>query len=436
VTGGTTTAPADDPGWSNVTVGSSTNGPYQNYIYLGDGWALSAYHVGLPTTLHFSSGTYDAVPNQYFTVPNPTGMGLTEFTDLRLVRLKSAPTGTSSIFDQNPKFTLASQQLSSSTPLSQREVTIIGHGRTRPQTTTQWNVTVMPGNNPPNDVWTPVASGTYEGYASSSNDDTKRWGKNVIADENSIFNQSDSDLRVTVQAKIGGETRDIVSMVTKFDRQGSGVPTQEAIAIDGDSGSAVFRKNGSQWELVGIMNLLFPPTPYPFPYDNQPSSFGVYNAVNSFADISYYNSSIMDIISSHPNYSTTGDINLDGVVNDADASAFVLGWNPYYNAGNGTLESWKKGDIGRYSAGAGGCSVAGLYAGNNLCGVPDGKIDAADFLLLRNALNANGFGASLPSFSEFSGAGVIPEPSGLLLASSCMLVFASRRLRRQEYAVL
>src|SRR5262245_9689465 len=36
-----------DPGWENVTSNPSGVGTYNNYVYLGDGWVLSARHVGV-----------------------------------------------------------------------------------------------------------------------------------------------------------------------------------------------------------------------------------------------------------------------------------------------------------------------------------------------------------------------------------------------------
>src|SRR3990172_6100915 len=71
---GTTVAPTDDPGWNFVTQHGS-----RSYVYLGDGWALSAFHVGAPGTgepLKFSAGSYPIIKNQPFTLKNPNRSGV------------------------------------------------------------------------------------------------------------------------------------------------------------------------------------------------------------------------------------------------------------------------------------------------------------------------------------------------------------------------
>src|SRR5262249_39722229 len=83
----TTQPPADYPGWNNVTQGGG-----RNFSYMVNGWALSAYHFGpnwntdqSQQQLTFSTGTFQLIPYQNYTVPNPSGSGLTALTDLRLV---------------------------------------------------------------------------------------------------------------------------------------------------------------------------------------------------------------------------------------------------------------------------------------------------------------------------------------------------------------
>ena len=396
-TAGTTSAPADDPGWSNASLSNSPN-----YIYLGDGWALTARHAAFGTTetVSFSTGNFGVIPNQNYVVPNPVGMGLSAQTDLRLVRLNGDP-GLPSIFDGSADFTIATQQVTTATPESQRQVLFMGHGRSREETQTHWNVDDINAQSP---VWTESASGVYTGYKGLS-DNTKRWGTNQITDEDNVFGGSDADLRTNIKLKTGdGITRDVMSMATKFDANGL---TNEAQGLPGDSGSAVFYKRNGQWELIGIVNAVFT-------YPNQPTMAAIYGNVTTFADLSFYRGEIFNVINGHTSYSVMGDINLDGVVNGTgsgpaasdDVSAFVAGW--LYQQSDGDITSWKKGDL-------------------NL----DGTTDAADFLMLRNALNGTGAGGDQLSLSGLLGS--VPEPSALALLAMGAAAAGSMRLLRRRF---
>ncbi len=400
---GTTVAPADDPGWSSVT------NQGRQFVYLGDAWALSVFHVGVPgvsESLHFPGGPFNIIKNQSFIVRNPTGSGLSTDTDLRLIRINGDP-GT-------PPFTLASQPIFESTPLTQREVTIIGHGPSRQNYQAQWNVQVVPGDH--NDIWTEVFSptvGTYQGYrAVNPDDDLKRWGTNQIADEDPIFGGNDNDLRGTLQIQLGVGLRDVVSMFTQFNSPSQGGLAQEAQVVAGDSGSAVFYKRNAAWELIGVVNALYST------YENQSSSNAVYGNYTTFADLSYYHNEIMNIINANPNYSLIGDINLDGSVSgngtgpaaSDDVTAFIAGWGYNNDTGLGTITSWKSGDLNR-----------------------DGTTDVDDFFLLRNALNGEISAAALNSL--FGGA-VVPEPAAFLLAMVAGGVLSLGGRRRRARRVL
>ena len=56
---GNTTAPADDPGFANVGVSNNN----LSGVYLGNGWVLTAAHVGNATGFTFGGVFYDAVPD-------------------------------------------------------------------------------------------------------------------------------------------------------------------------------------------------------------------------------------------------------------------------------------------------------------------------------------------------------------------------------------
>jgi hypothetical protein len=418
---GTTVAPANFPVWDNVAMNS------RNYIYLGNSWALSAFHVGLPDLesdpfdnpedadsddelLHFSTGSFTRIKGQQYTVANPAGSQIAQsspLADLRLIRLNGDP-GLPSIFDPNPLFTIASSQVVEAT--TNKDVLIIGNGPTRAASQTQWNATVVSGSNPDgtgNDTWTescgPCAHSGYKSVFPA--DSTKRWGTNRIADEDALFGASpgDADLRGVVEFVSGAGPRSVMSLVTKFDKQGQGGLTNEAQVVNTDSGSAVFYNRNGNWELLGIVNFAFAPfvngTSLPI-YDTRPNATAApYGSFTAFADLSFYRNEIMAIINAHQDYSIQGDVNLDGVVGGDgsgpwatdDVTAFVAGWN--FQQSLGDITSWKKGDL-------------------NL----DGTTDEIDFFLLRNALQAVGAGAGISTLGDILGPGFgVPEPSALWL---------------------
>ncbi|MGD9635967.1 MAG: hypothetical protein AB7G28_08525 [Pirellulales bacterium] len=400
-TAGTTVAPADDPGWNYVTTGG------RNMVYLGDGWVLSAFHVGAPTpseVLSINGGSFNVVSNQAFMVKNQPGQGLSTETDLRMFRINGDP-GLSPL---NIASLPINEAGTNSFQINQREVTIIGNGPTRQANQTRWNVTTV-SNGP--DIWTESATGAYVGYKSEGAN-VKRWGTNQIADEDGLFGGNDNDLRGNLQLTLcgGACTLNVQSMVTQFDASGL---TNEAQVVGGDSGSSVFFKRNGVWELIGIVNAQLSG----LGVDGQSTANAVYGNYTTFADLSYYRSDILNIMNANANYSVLGDINLDGFVTGTttaaggatgDLAAFVAGWGYNNGTGVGTVTSWKKGDLNR-----------------------DGKTDYLDFVLLRTAFNPTGGSGGLTLGSLFGGTAV-PEPASLIAALGGIAFLAiSRRFWRR-----
>ena len=218
-----------------------------------------------------------------------------------------------------------------------------------------------------------------------------------------MFSESDTNLRGTINVGTAANPRHVVSMVTQYNL---GV-SNEAQAVDGDSGSAVFRKNGAQWELIGIVNTVLL-------YDGQ-NTAGAFNGnYTTFADLSYYRTAIQNIMDSHTAFSIAGDVNLDGVLSgngtgpasSDDITAFVQGWGT--PAGTANVTSWKKGDL-------------------NL----DGAVNSSDFFLMRNALTTANMSFGADALSALLGQSVVPEPSSLaILALGTFLIWGKRRSRR------
>jgi len=406
----TTTAPANDPGWDNHTVTGS-----RNYTYLGDGWALSARHEGPEPSypdqsLTFSTGTYDIIPGQNYVLSNPTSVmnqsgqtiSLTTQTDLRLVRLNGAP--------DLPSICVSSAacSISSSSPSSGSQLTFVGVGKSRQSTITSWNSSWE--EVPPNPG--PVK---YSGYYVDQSSSVKRWGTNRVesannySGANSLYQILSSSTGVMHLKTADGVTRDVISLITDYDQSGD---PNEAQAYASDSGTSVFYNRGGNWELAGIVNAIFV-------FENEPSGLVAFGQATTISDLSYYRSSILDVLEAHPYDMLAGDVNLDGLVQgdgtgpvaSDDISAFVDGWLYDNQLGTGSYASWLKGDLSG-----------------------DGKTDIADFFLLRSALNSAGSGAGL-SLASLNVSGV-PEPSGLLLAMAGAAALAGWWGRRRRRAAV
>jgi hypothetical protein len=405
----------------------------QSSYYIDYGYGSSnpnshQYAVSNPTTITSETGL--SISLQDSTSNN------TYFTDSQLFRISEDP--------GLPAITVANQPMPQEFTRSiAPEVVIIGGGRARVATQTQWDVT----GTSPNLTWTQTTgAGTHQGYfRDAAATSQKRFGTNRLADVRPNFNPDPGDGGATnftqdpnklfepnevisdTTAVFSLETpdaitRDIISMITVYDRQtGIGATSLEAQAISGNSGSGLFYNRGTvanpQWELVGIAHAVSM-------FEDQPGNTAVYGNATLFSDLSYYMQdyagSILDILNSHRDYSYMGDVNLNGVVAGIgtgstatdDVSAFVAGWGFDNGTGIGTIESWKKGDLNR-----------------------DGKTNVQDFLRLRSALN--GEISEVVVMTLFGSAGVpgtpggIPEPSaiGLALMAAAFWTLAVRGRR-------
>jgi hypothetical protein len=262
---GNTNAPADDPGWLNIGfLGVGTG------IYLGEGWVLTASHVGAGT-ISLAGVSYAPLAGTTVQLTN-NSPGKTAFTDLIMFRLASTPAG------------LGTLTLASSAPTLGTPVTMIGAGRDR-GAFTKWNVNT--GTTPW--TWTEVPSGgNAAGYQTLSTR-TVRWGTNTIASQDVWINVPGSS----------NTPVDVKTFATTFtDLIAAG---DEAQASFGDSGGAVFAKNGSSWELGGVMIAIGG-------FSGQPTAgeTPVYGNLTYSADISSYASQIMSIIPEPSTYALLG----------------------------------------------------------------------------------------------------------------------------------
>lgn len=273
---GNTTAPANDFGFENVGVFGSGSA-----VYLGNGWVLTAAHVydgssggGTPTQALFDGSFYQAVPNSGVQLKNPVGVAGTQFTDLEMFKLATAP----------PLPTLT---ITPTPPTAGWQVVMDGNGRDRTNNQVgYWTPTWQPSSTPTalaGDVW-----GTMP---------TLRWGTNVI------------DLAGATQGVNGNNE---VSFMTTFDAKGT---TYEAQGTPGDSGGGVFHQDPTTgaWSLAGIM---FSTTSLP----GQPWGTAVFGNSTWSADLYYYRTQIYQTMA------IPGDLNFDGIVNTQDLAIISSTW--------------------------------------------------------------------------------------------------------------
>lgn len=157
---GNTSAPADDPGFNNV----GSRGVYLGN-FLGNHWVITANHVGAGS-INLGGTSYGHISGSETRIKNPTGSGLSEFTDLMVFQIDSDPS-------------LPNLNISISVPAVGSEVTLIGNGLDRETSLTSW--TVDSTQNP--FTWSeggvsPNASG-FKSIGTS----TMRWGTNIITDQ-------------------------------------------------------------------------------------------------------------------------------------------------------------------------------------------------------------------------------------------------------------
>jgi hypothetical protein len=245
-----TSAPLDDPGWLNVSFRGNGSA-----VYLGNGWVLTANHT-TGGSMTFNGQTFSEVPGSAFLLSNNDVPDRTATTDLKLLRIDGIPTGVSDL------------PIAATTPALGTPVVMIGAGRDR-GAFTQWTVnqTTTPW------TWTEVSSGGNFGGFQTLGTRALRWGTNNVE----LINQW-----------IFFEGRDVYTMATGFDFE---FGTSEAQAVFGDSGGAVFAKNGSQWELAGIMTAVAG-----FSGQPNPGFTPVFGNATFMADLSFYREQIVAVV--------------------------------------------------------------------------------------------------------------------------------------------
>lgn len=237
---GNVTAPSGLTQWNNVALVNGSTG-----VYVGNGWMLTAYHVGVGTATFPDNSVYS---------PDGTSVRLhnpdNSLTDLLMFHLSTVPVGLSAL------------TIASSTPATNTSVYMIGNGRNREATLTQWDVNTA--TNP--DTWTVSTSPPSDasGYLYAAGN-SLRWGTNTIDGTN------------LVDAGFGT----VHALRADFSNVAG-----EGQLVDNDSGGAMFLTNGTLAGTLDARGI----------YDGQPTNSAVFGNLSYAADLSVYRSEIMSTV--------------------------------------------------------------------------------------------------------------------------------------------
>lgn len=256
-------APSDDPGWANVG---------DNGIYIGNRWVLTAYHAGVNPVSFAGVGTFDPRPGTEFRLKNPTGLGLSEYTDLLMFQLTTDPG-------------LPGLSIGSATPAVGANVVLISDGNAVTPGTpeTSWTGTTVESDPD----WT-VGGSDFFGYVSNTR--VKLWGTNLVEDDG----QADADHNLVFDIGFG----DVITFATEFDKPGEtdGAATDdEAQALAFDSGGAVFHKPGDGWKLAGVTDAIGTFTNQPGALQSAIGQTAVFGNATFYVDLSFYSDQILAV---------------------------------------------------------------------------------------------------------------------------------------------
>jgi hypothetical protein len=226
-------APAEIPGWDHVGRLGGVSA-----IYLGGGWILTARHAGF-ADVEIGGTLYPAVPGSLVALDAPGRAG--EKSDLALFRIDPAPA-------------LPPLALPSVPPTRGSLLALVGFGRGRGE---------------------PYAGPAGTGFHLDAAP-RKRWGTNRV-----------SQVRLELVGPGRERTR---AFAMDFSRHGT---EHEAQAITGDSGGAVFLKQGETWTLGGVLISVALDT-------DQESGLALFGNRTHAADLHAYASQIQRILGRRP----------------------------------------------------------------------------------------------------------------------------------------
>lgn len=222
-----TRAPAPDPGWANVGLRDG-----KAAIYLGNGWAITAWHVG-PGDVVLGGVTHHGLPE----------------SAVRLGTGDGPPAADLVVFRIEPRPDLPALPIRPTPPRVGDPALLIGPGYNRGEPT-QWNE--MKGWS-----WGPISR--------------LRWGTNRVA---------------LVGLDVRAGTNVTPGFAVRFDPGGT---RYEAQAATGDSGGAVFIPRQGRFELAGVLIAVagFP---------GQPPNTALYGNFSTAADLSVFGDSLAALV--------------------------------------------------------------------------------------------------------------------------------------------
>jgi len=267
------TAPANDPGWTNV--GEMFNG---TGVYLGDGWVIAPWHVYRPQSEN--ENAYIDLDQRYHQIPGTVERIIDDSTgiaaDLVLFRIDGDPDVGAG--DPGPGKGIIDISLTPVGGIGQpgQIATIIGTGLGRDGGLQTW----------------PYPGVTYTGF-NTTDTRVKQWGSNKIAHYPHRLINSYGTTDVTYSMFDDDPPR-----------------SEETQPVDKDSGGAVFIDWSGQWELSGLAVAMVSVPGYPSG-DLPLREHAVYGTGALYVDLmSYY-----DEIAAVRDNPLPGDANWDGRVN-------------------------------------------------------------------------------------------------------------------------
>ena len=241
------TAPPDDPGWAHVGTRTGTGGGGGalnglTLIYLGNGWVLTANHVG-EADLLLDGVAYPRISGSKVRFQNA------DLSDADLMAFQIVG---------NPELpNLPILEISATSPAIGEQVTMIGRGRNRGTATTWFE----PPSGPLREGWL---------WASTAK---IRWGTNQIANPAIAPTSTTTD-----------------SLISDFTKPGdAGFTSEEAQVVLGDSGGAVFHKVGPDWALAGVIHSAVQ-------YAGQNPGSSLDGNISYFADLASFRSQIIPVV--------------------------------------------------------------------------------------------------------------------------------------------
>jgi hypothetical protein len=220
--------PEPDPGWAHVGRRGITSA-----VYLGHGWVLTSAHSGVgPVVL--ADGVHEALPETAVRPVHPGSDGAS--ADLLLFRIAPVPD-------------LPALVITERTPAFGDRLLLIGFGQGRGEPFEQDGV--------PGYLWSGAGR--------------KRWGTNRV---------------YAGRADIPGPDALTRCFGMDFSRHGT---EHEAQAAVGDSGGAVFTRDGGRWTLAGVLVSVGS-------QPGQPRNSAIYGNITHAADLSFYRPQILRIM--------------------------------------------------------------------------------------------------------------------------------------------